>query len=260
MPITTPFPTFETFSGSGSSDSGSGTLSTSDQIAIHDQRRRQGDRELDNLLRPQTTPSTQAERDRQTGKRAAEALQRGAKENAKAGLNSLGRAARNEAFDQTMRKGLGLLSSIIERTGIKSVDQKTAGLLLIMDAATQGADGAQQAQLLKNFRDGLDVRAKDALDYPTAEDVRTSKKNRDEEKRELRRQLAHANAQKMALDAQLEQAAEQAAKQSSDQSDTIGDDDDQGSGYPCDYPDQVDSRGRRCGGRAAIIRPGGRFG
>ena len=25
----------------------------------------------------------------------------------------------------------------------------------------------------------------------------------------------------------------------------------------CDYPDQLDSAGRRCGGRAASVRPGG---
>ena len=31
-------------------------------------------------------------------------------------------------------------------------------------------------------------------------------------------------------------------------------------GYPCDYPYQFDSLDRKCGGRAAIIRPGGRFG
>ena len=29
---------------------------------------------------------------------------------------------------------------------------------------------------------------------------------------------------------------------------------------PCDYPDQRDSAGRRCGGRAASVRPGGRLG
>ena len=29
---------------------------------------------------------------------------------------------------------------------------------------------------------------------------------------------------------------------------------------PCDYPDQRDSLGRRCGGRAASVRPGGRLG
>ena len=28
----------------------------------------------------------------------------------------------------------------------------------------------------------------------------------------------------------------------------------------CDYPDQLDSAGRRCGGRAASVRPGGRLG
>ena len=28
----------------------------------------------------------------------------------------------------------------------------------------------------------------------------------------------------------------------------------------CDYPDQRDSRGRRCGGRAASVIPGGRLG
>ena len=28
----------------------------------------------------------------------------------------------------------------------------------------------------------------------------------------------------------------------------------------CDYPDQRDSAGRRCGGRAASVRPGGRLG
>ena len=28
----------------------------------------------------------------------------------------------------------------------------------------------------------------------------------------------------------------------------------------CDYPDQTDSAGRRCGGRAASVRPGGRLG
>jgi len=28
----------------------------------------------------------------------------------------------------------------------------------------------------------------------------------------------------------------------------------------CDYPDQLDSSGRRCGGRAASVRPGGRLG
>ena len=29
---------------------------------------------------------------------------------------------------------------------------------------------------------------------------------------------------------------------------------------PCDYPDQRDSAGRRCGGRAASVIPGGRLG
>ncbi len=29
---------------------------------------------------------------------------------------------------------------------------------------------------------------------------------------------------------------------------------------PCDYPDQRDSLGRRCGGRAASVIPGGRLG
>ena len=28
----------------------------------------------------------------------------------------------------------------------------------------------------------------------------------------------------------------------------------------CDYPDQLDAAGRRCGGRAASVRPGGRLG
>ncbi len=28
----------------------------------------------------------------------------------------------------------------------------------------------------------------------------------------------------------------------------------------CDYPNQLDSIGRRCGGRAASVRPGGRLG
>ncbi|MBN2675982.1 MAG: hypothetical protein JXR30_01880 [Alphaproteobacteria bacterium] len=28
----------------------------------------------------------------------------------------------------------------------------------------------------------------------------------------------------------------------------------------CDYPDDLDSAGRRCGGRAASVRPGGRLG
>ena len=29
---------------------------------------------------------------------------------------------------------------------------------------------------------------------------------------------------------------------------------------PCNYPDDRDSAGRRCGGRAASVRPGGRLG
>lgn len=33
-----------------------------------------------------------------------------------------------------------------------------------------------------------------------------------------------------------------------------------GGGPPCDFPDQEDSIGRRCGGRSAVSRSGGRFG
>lgn len=227
-----------------------GTIATEARLASQ---------EIPDFLRP-SDGGLSGDADYQRGRAAAESLLAGAREGAAQLRGELEfqatEAISQGVFGEVTQNVGALTSALVEKTPFVGDLRKAANEILVgITANILGADMAQAAQLIQANREGAQLGPRDALRFPSSETLKLTKGAEDSERRARERKIAEMKSS--VLLARLEQAVASADFPSDDDD---AKEDEERAGYPCDYPEQTDSAGRRCGGRAASRKRGGRLG
>ena len=253
------FPTFERPTASHRAQAPITGNPLLDRVGTVATEARLASQEIPDFLRP-SDGGLSADADYQTGRKAAESLVAGAHATANRLQGELEfqatEAISQGVFGEVTQNVGALTSAIVEKTPlIGKLRRATNEILVGITANILGADMTQAAQLIQAKRENGQLQPGDALRYPNEETLKLTKSSADSEQRARDRQIAEMKSR--VLLARLSQAV--AAADFPDDADDAKADEEK-DGYPCDYPDQTDSVGRRCGGRAASRKGGGRLG
>lgn len=258
MPNTNTFPTFESSGGSTSTPKARAGSSPPKQqhhglAPSGSQQERQRQQNLAASKRARDALKSRAKQVEGKAKTLGKASAKGAAKAAGArGVHWLTDLAIREVAGDSLERLGGLISTVSDKIGLDRVTVFPETWISVLDAAIQGASLEQQNELIRRMKAGEKPDASDALSYlPKAELALQDS---------LLADIVSGSLSELPKGETRMQTLASVSSLTETPVATVLDTETERDGYPCDYPEQIDRRGRRCGGRAASIKPGGRLG